>query len=104
MSNEPISDQYGRVAHEWAELNSAATILEEGKSSYLSRLIMAQGDLAHNRAETAVKASQVWADYIKNMVGARTAANHAKIDMEIIRMKMQEWVSADANNRARTKL
>lgn len=65
---------------------------------------MAKGDIPYNRAEMMVKSSEDWTNYLNAMVNARTSANHAKIDMEVLRMRMQEWISADANNRMRTKL
>lgn len=104
MSIDPISEQFARIGHDWARLDSAASGLEELKSSKLSEWIMAEGDMAVNRAEALVKGSQRWRDYIQSMVDARTAANHAKVDMEFLRMKHREWVGEDANNRIQARL
>jgi len=104
MSNEPISEQFSRVGHDWARLDSIASGLEELKSAKLSEWILAEGDIAVNRAEANVKGSQRWREYIGGMVAARTAANHAKIDMEFLRMRHREWVGEDANNRIQARL
>lgn len=106
MSNDspPISEQYARVGHEWARLDSAASLLEELKSAKLSEWMMALGDIPVNRAEATVKGGHKWRDYIKDMIAARTAANHAKIDLEYLKMRHREWVGEDANNRIQARL
>ena len=104
MSNEPISEQYLRKAHEWADLDNAASLMEESKSSVLSQMILAEGQIPLNRAEANVKASERWVKYIKEMVGARAAANHARVELEYLRMRHREWVGEDANNRLQAKL
>ncbi len=103
-SNVPISEQYSRAAHDWADQDAAASMMEESKSSVLSQWMLATGIEAVNRAEANVKASQRWQQYIKDMVEARRKANHAKVEMEFLRMTMQEWIAADANNRVQARL
>lgn len=104
MSNQPWSEQFRVVAKEWVDLDKAATMLEETKSLVLSQKIKAQGDMPHNKAEAAVKASAEWMDYVTKCVEARSAANLKKVQMEYIRMRFTEWNSENANRRAEMKL
>ncbi len=103
-ANLPWSEQFRIVAKEWVDLDRAATLLEETKTLVLSQKIKALGDIAHNRAEAAVKASPEWLDYVTRMVEARSAANLKKVQMEYLRMKFQEWSSENASRRAEMRL
>lgn len=104
MSNQPWSEQFRVIAKEWVDLDKAATMLEETKSLVLSQKIKAMGDMAHNKAEAAVKASPEWLDYITRSVESRSAANLKKVQMEYVRMKFSEWQSENANKRAEMRL
>lgn len=105
MRNDvPISEQYRLAALEWAERDSAARMLEEGKTTYLAQQKALLGDIADNKAEKEVKASKPWADYIKTMVRAKTAANKARAEMDFLKMKFSEWQSAEANARQERKM
>lgn len=103
-ANMPVSEQFRLKALEWADLDAAARMLEEGKTTYLAQRKTALGDIPDNKAEKEVKSSPDWADYIKKMVRSKTAANKAKIEMEFMRMRFQEWIAADANARVERKM
>ncbi len=103
-SNQPPSELYRLAAKQWVDLDSAARLLEETKSAVLSQRQKALGDMPAAHSEREVKASLEWADYIKRMVDARTAANLAKVRMEWCRMRFSEWISMDATRRAEMKL
>ncbi len=103
-SNTPISEQYRLAAQEWSAANTAASMLEESKTSVLSQRIKALGDIPHNRAERDVKASPAWQEYITSMVNERGRANLLKVKLEYIRMKFQEWNSANADKRVEMRL
>ncbi len=102
--NQPPSEQYRLAAKTWVDLDGAARLLEETKSAVLSQRQKALGDMPAAHSEREVKASPEWADYIKRMVDARTAANLAKVRMEWTRMRFSEWISMDATRRAEMKL
>lgn len=104
ISNEPLSEQYRVAALRWADLDNAARMLEEGKTTFLAQRKAALGDIPDSHAEKQVKASPEWADYIKSMVRSKTQANVAKVELEYIRMKFAEWNSAEANQRIERKL
>lgn len=102
--NRPISEQYRTAADIWVDADSAAAILEETKSAYFSELVALQGDIPVNRAEHNVKSSPTWKNYITKTVNARTAANKAKVQVEYLKMRFQEWQSAEANQRQELRM
>lgn len=105
MSNEyNLSEQFRIVAKRWVELDSAARMYEETKSSILSQKMVALGDMPVSRAEHQVKSSDEWIEFIKSMVNARTEANLAKVKMEWLRMKFSEQQSREATERAERRL
>jgi predicted hydrolase (HD superfamily) len=103
-SNLPWAEQYRVVAKEYVALKAAADMLEECKSATLAKRMAALGDMPVSRAEMSVKASDEWADYIKTMVSAREQAELKRVHLEYIRMKFQEWSSANATQRAEMRL
>jgi hypothetical protein len=102
--NIPIAEQYRLAAKSWCDLDGAARMLEEAKTAVLAQRMKALGDMPAAHSEREVKASEEWADYIKKMVDARTAANLAKVKLEWVRMRFSEWQSEEANKRAEMKL
>ena len=104
QSNLPWAEQYRVVAKEYVALKAAADMLEECKSATLAKRMAALGDMPVSRAEMAVKASDEWSDYIKTMVNAREQAELKRVHLEYIRMKFQEWSSANATQRAEMRL
>ncbi|MXO67749.1 hypothetical protein GRI72_02740 [Altererythrobacter marinus] len=103
-NDQPISEQYRLAALDWCQVDSAARMLEEGKTTYLAQQIAQLGEMAHAKAERIVKSSPEWADYIKKMVNARSAANRAKVDLDYLKMRHMERTSEEANARSERKL
>jgi hypothetical protein len=103
-SNLPLSEQFRIVAKKWVDADSAASILEESKSAFLSRCMAELGDMPVSKAEMTVKASKTWTDYITEMVEARKKAALLKVQLEYIRMQFSEWQSHAATRRAEMKL
>ena len=93
------SEQYRLTAKDWVEKDAAARLAEESESAVLAQRISAQGDIPHNRAERIVRGSPEWAEYIKAMVDAKTAANLARVKKEYVRMKYMEEQSKNADAR-----
>jgi hypothetical protein len=100
----PLSEQYRIVAKAWVDADAAASLLEETKSSVLSRMMLDQGDMPVSRAEMNVKASDEWRDFVTKMVEAREKATLLKVKLEYIRMRFHEWQSHEATKRAEMKL
>jgi PP-loop superfamily ATP-utilizing enzyme len=103
-SNEPWSEQFRPAAKDWVEKEAAASLLEETKSAVLAQRMSALGDIAINKAERIVKASEEWLDFVTKMVAARQAANLAKVRLEFIRMKYFEEAGANASLRAEMRM
>jgi len=104
MDNRPISEQYHEAALEWVDAESAATLLEDTKSAVMSQKMLALGDIAVNKAELIVKGRADWHDYLVKINTARTNANRLKVEVEYMRMRFQEWISADANERVQARI
>ena len=102
--DRPLSEEYRLAAKEWVALDGAARLLEETKTAVLSQKMKQQGDMPVSKAELIVKASDEWRDFIERMCKARTDANLAKVRLEWVRMKFQEWQAMDASARAEMKL
>lgn len=100
MSNQPLSEQIRIAGETWADLEGAAHLLEESKSSILARKMAALGDIPIGRAERDVKASDEWEHYIKTMCDARLAANKAKIRVEYLKARYWEFSGIEATKRA----
>lgn len=103
-NDTPISEQFRLAALEWADLDNAARMLDEGKTTYLAQQKALLGDIPDSHAEKQVKASEPWASYIKTMVRAKTQANKARVEVDYLKMKFQEWQSAEANARSERRL
>lgn len=103
-NDTPLSERYRIAALQWVRLDAAARLLEEGKTTYLAQRKNALGDIPDSKAEKIVKASPDWADYIKKMCAAKTAANEAKVELTFTEMQHREWIAADANARAERRM
>ncbi len=99
MSNEQLSEQLYKAGVDWADKNAAANLLEETKSATLSQMMSQFSELPVSRAEMNVKASGEWMQFINKMVSARHKSDLAKVRLEFLRAKLQEWQSAEANHR-----
>lgn len=103
-NDEPISEQYRIAARDWVAMDAAARMLEEGKSAFIAQQIDKLGDMPHAKADRQVRASKQYADYIKNMVNAKTTANHQKVELDYLKMRHMERTSEEANARSERKL
>jgi hypothetical protein len=102
--NRPLSEVFREAADEWVQLEAAAQLLDDTKSAVMAQRQAMFGDIPVNRAEQQVKASPEWTEYIEKIVSARKAANLAKVNLEYLRMKFQEWSNQEANHRAEARL
>jgi hypothetical protein len=102
--NRSWADKYRHAGEEWADLESAAQLLEDCKSAVMAQKQSVLGDIPVNRAEQTVKASPDWMKYIEECVKARHQANLAKIKLEALKMEFSEWNNSQANERAEFKM
>ena len=103
-NDQPWSEIFRLAGIDWAEKEAAASLLEDSKSAVMAQKCAMMGDIAVNRAEQAVKSSPEWVEYIEYAVDARKAANLAKVNMEAMRMKFNEWQNSEANGRAEARV
>ncbi len=97
-----IYQEIVELGHIWANLDGAASWLEESRKSVLSEIMM--GYEGSNAArETGALQDDGYKRHIKLMVEARTAANIAKVDYEAIKIKSEMWRTQQANERAALK-
>ncbi len=104
MDNRPISEQFYEAALEWSDKEAAASLKEDLKSSVMSQMMIALGEMPVNRAEATVKASTEWVNHVTGIVELRRDANKAKAYMEVIRMRFQQWSNEQANARTEARL
>lgn len=102
--NEPWSDQWKRQALKANDLDAAASLLENTRTSVLSQKKLALGDIADNKAEKIVKASQEWQEFNEEMVETRRQANAAKVEAEWMRMKYYESQGERADERVMARM
>lgn len=105
-SNTPWYEQYGRLAPEWIDADSAADLLEQTKSSFFSQEVqkLVEAGTAASTAERMVKASDEYRAYLKTMVEARKRANLLKARLEYIRMRNMAEQSENATKRVEMRL
>lgn len=99
-----VSEKFRLAAIAFVELDGAARMLEACRDVVLSQMIQARNDMPVARAERAAKSSTEWAEYIRKMVEARTAANMKKVEMEFYKMRHMESTSFEANMRHEARL
>ena len=102
--NRSWADKYRHAGETWADLESAAQLLEDCKSTVMAQRQTTYGDIPVNRAEQMVKASPDWEEYVRSCVEARHQANLAKIRLEAIKMSFAEFNNTEANNRIEMKM
>lgn len=107
-SNLPWSEQFRIVSKSWVDADEAASLMEETKSIIFSemtnQLLVKDISLAHNRAETIIKSSPEWKEFVEKMVKLRSRANLLKAQMEYLRMRFSEQQSHEATARAEMNL
>jgi len=102
--NAPLSEQIYSAGLDHADALAAAQLLEGGKSAYVSQAMLRLGDMPVSKAEREVKGSADYADYIKKMVAARRQANRLGAYRELLRARLTEWQSDQANERHMSKI
>lgn len=108
QQERPISEEYRIVAKRWVDADAAARLREEMKTTTLEQLkqelIKQDPKLPDSHAERIVKAGSDWAEYIRQMVDARTDANRFRAQLEYVRMKFSEHQDFNASARAEMRL
>lgn len=99
-----LTEQWRSKANEWIDADAAARMLEETRSSILSKWMGELGDIPVSRAEAIVKASPRWLDYVRGAVSARTKAEKLKIELKYLEMRRFDQLSKEATERTEARL
>jgi hypothetical protein len=103
-NDRPLSEVYKEAGDDWVEKDAIARLREETKSLRFAQRCQTLGDIPVNRAEQTIKGSTDWYEEVIQDVGARTAANKAKVYMESVKMRHSEHMNDEANHRAESRL
>jgi len=103
-TNQPISEQYRLVGEDWADAHAAASLLEDGKSAFLAKLMSKHIDLPVNKREMIVKASDEWIQYLDKLSESKKSAAKLQIQKEYLKMKFYEWQTHEANKRQEMRM
>jgi len=93
-----------RVAgNEWSDLDAAAFLMAETKTSELARRTLEHaeefGPMSNAKAEQIIKASNEWRAHLVQIADARRHANRARVYYDSLRTKFAYWQSQNANRR-----
>ena len=103
--NRPLSEIYKEVGDDWADLNAAATILEDTITIKRAQRQLAIGsELPVNKTELIVKAMPESKNDVVEAAEARKAANKKKVYLDSIKMRHSEEMNLEANHRAEARL
>jgi hypothetical protein len=107
-SNQPISEQFRLAGEAWSDAERAASLMERTRdavfSDMIGKLLGENIGMAVNKAEIAARSSPEYREFVTKMVQMRRDANLLKVQMEVLRMRFQEWSSHEANARAEKRL
>lgn len=107
-SEQPISEQYRLAGIGWSDADQAASLMERTREAVFSEMVgKILGEnigLPVNKAEIAARSSSDYREFVTTMVRLRGDANRLKVTMEVLKMKFQEWSSAEANARSERRL
>lgn len=94
----PISEEFRVVAKQWADAESAASLLKGTKKDVLEKLkanVIGDGSMPDNKAERLARISEEWGEFKRAMLEAEDKARRLHLQLEYIRMKHKERVSAN---------
>jgi len=93
-NRRPQSEVYQEAYERFIALDAQARMLEETKSIFFNQLCTDMaGDIpgiSVAKVEQKVRASDRYEQFVRKMVDSRTAANQAKVAVEVARMRFWE--------------
>lgn len=99
MNTEEIHDRLVAAGEDWADLDAAASLLEETKKSVLAELMnKAEGSVAARESEAL--ANPVYKHHVTTMVAARKDANRAKVKYDSAKAWCELVRTQEATRRA----
>jgi hypothetical protein len=103
MDVDQVHNRLVTAGEEWADQDAAASLLEETRKTVLAELMNGlQGSIASRESEAL--ANPVYKLHVTNMVGARKAANRAKVKYDSAKAWCELVRTQEATRRAEMKL
>ena len=106
--NRSWADRFRAQGEKWADLHNAAQLLDDMKgvvfAQKVNALLANDPKMAVNRAENEIKSSDDWEEYVRSCVAASHQDNLAKIELEFMKMKLQEYQGQQANELQELKM
>lgn len=103
-SPEALHAKLCKLGEDWAEKNSAADLLEEGKKSLLSKLKNESEEKTEAAKERDALASKEYREFMGEMITARKEANKARVRYDSARVWCDLHRSQIALKRAEMEL
>lgn len=100
LNPNEIEERLRLAGLEWADLDEAATLLEEIKSSFLAELTNKAEGSSMAAKENLAKANPEFKEYVTKMVKARSAANRAKVKYKSAEAWVELVRTSEATKRA----
>lgn len=102
---EKIYHNIVTAGEEWADKEAAASLLEETRKTVLAELVNSQPSAMSVAArESCALADPAYRLHVKNMVGARKAANVAKMRYDAVKVLAEMRRSQESSRRAEMRL
>lgn len=103
MDSEQIYNRLVKAGEEWADLDAAASLLEETKKSVMAKLINeAEGSV--NAREYKAMADPEYTKHVEGMVTARKQANKARVRYDSAKILAELRRSEESTRRAEMSL
>jgi hypothetical protein len=99
-----LTDRLIEAGEKWSDLNAAAEVLEETKSTLLGKLLSEHFDEPAWKAEAKAKSDPRYNEHIFAMVEARKAANRARVRYDSGKAFVELARSAESTRRAEMNL
>ena len=100
MDPEKLAAELSKRGNSWAELDQAASMLEETKKSVIAQATLAADASSQGGKEAQALASPLVRDHIAAMVDARGKANIAKVNFDVYRTYIELLRTKQATMRA----
>ncbi len=99
-----LSSEYGRLGNIWAQLQHAASLLEETKTRVRAQIangLRAENPRLNRRdSEEQALLSDEYMSHITAMIEARRQANLARVELEVIKTEFDAVRTAEVSRRA----
>ena len=100
MDPDKIAHELSKRGKAWAELDQAASLLEETKKTVLAQCTLGANGSSQSSRESTALASELYKSHVESMVEARGKANIARIAFDVYRTYVELLRTKAATDRA----